>query len=204
MTKIYEKYPEITNIKANVLSKKFISNNTSLVLDKTIFMPNNDFLKDDQGYISGHKILAVEEKKDKIVHLIEGRENRKDLVLSLDKKIREENLLAASSFCLFKIFYQTYYSSKNFTLKANDDQKIIEIINPSPDFDPYLIEDQINYAIASGLKISYDKGIAELKAIGKTVNNLICFYNTYKVKSFKITDWLKEDNSTIVFFEAGL
>lgn len=186
MTKIYEKYPEITNIKANVLSRKFVNNNTYLILDKTIFMPKNDFLIDDEGYISGHKLLSVEEKRDNIVHLIEGKETRKDLVLSLDKNIRKENLLASTAFCLFKIFYKTYYPSGRFTLRANDDVKVIELENPSPDFNPYLIEELINYAISSGLKISLDKGIAELSGIGEAVNNLICFDNTYKLHSFKI------------------
>ena len=58
--------------------------------------------------------------------------------------------------------------------------------NPSPDFDPYLLEELINYAISSGLKISLDKGIAKLSGIEETVNNLICFDNTYKLHSFKI------------------
>lgn len=203
MTKIYEEFPEITNIKANVLSKKFVNNNTYLILDKTIFMPKNDSLKDDEGYISGHKVLSIEEKKDNIIHLIEGKENRKDLVLSLDKSIRIENLYNASSFCLFKIFYKTYYSTGRFFLEANDEMKKITIKNPSPDFDPYLIEYLINYSIDKGLKINFEKGIAELPGIGKAIHNLICFDNTYKVKSFKIINCLKEDNSTVVFFEAG-
>ncbi|WP_306484360.1 hypothetical protein [Anaerococcus sp.] len=203
MTKIYEKFPEITEVKAKVLSKKFVNNNTYLILDKTIFMPKNDTLIDEPGHIGGCKLLSVEKKKDNIIHLVEGRENRTNLLLSLDKDIRFHNLYYATSFSLFKIFYNSYYRADRISFKLYEDYGEIKITRPSRDFDPRLIEELVNYAIDKGLSLNLDKGIVELKSIGKTINNLISFDNTYKIKSFEIIECLVEENNTLISFKAG-
>lgn len=203
MTKIYEQFPEITNIRANVLSRKFVNNNTYLILDKTIFMPKNDFLIADEGFISGHKILDVEEKKDNIVHLIEGKEVRKEVILDLDKEIRNHNLAYATSFSLFKIFYQTYYSCEKISLSLEDKHGRIIVENPTSDFNEKMIEELIKYSIDKGLRLTKDKGIVELKAIGKTINNLISYDNTYKIKSFFIEDSYFENKNKHIIFKAG-
>lgn len=203
MTKIYEKFPEITDVKAKVLSKKFVNNNTYLILDKTIFMPQNDTLLDEPGHIGGSKVLSVEKKRDNIIHLVEGRENRTNLLLSLDKEARFHNLYYATSFSLFKIFFSSYYKADMIKLRLYEDYGEITIIKPSRDFDPNLIEELINYAIDKGLNLNLDKGIVELKSIGKTINNLISFDNTYKIKSFEIKEALVEENRTVISFKAG-
>lgn len=203
MTKIYEKFPEITEVKAKVLSKKFVNNNTYLILDKTIFMPKNDTLIDEPGHIGGCKLLSVEKKKDNIIHLVEGRENRTNLLLSLDKDIRLHNLYYATSFSLFKIFYNSYYRADRISFKLYEDYGEIKITRPSRDFDPRLIEELVSYAIDKGLSLNLDKGIVELKSIGKTINNLISFDNTYKIKSFEIIECLVEENNTLISFKAG-
>ena len=203
MTKIYEKFPEITDVKAKVLSKKFVNNNTYLILDKTIFMPQNDTLLDEPGHIGGRKLLSVEKKRDNIIHLIEGKENRTNLLLSLDKEARFHNLYYATSFSLFKIFYSSYYKAERISFKLYEDYGEIIISNPSRDFDPNLIEELINYAIDKGLNLNLDKGIVELKSIGKTINNLVSFDNTYKIKSFEIKEALVEENRTVISFKAG-
>lgn len=203
MTKIYEKFPEITDVKAKVLSKKFVNNNTYLILDKTIFMPQNDTLLDEPGHIGGNKVLSVEKKRDNIIHLVEGRENRTNLLLSLDKDARFHNLYYATSFSLFKIFFSSYYKADRIRFKLYEDYGDIIITKPSRDFDPSLIEELVNYAIDKGLSLNLDKGIVELKAIGKTINNLISFDNTYKIKSFEIVECLVEENNTVISFKAG-
>lgn len=203
MTKIYEKFPEITDVKAKVLSKKFVNNNTYLILDKTIFMPQNDTLLEEPGHIGGRKILSVEKKRDNIIHLVEGRENRTNLLLSLDKDARFHNLYYATSFSLFKIFFSSYYKADRIRFKLYEDYGDIIITKPSRDFDPSLIEELVNYAIDKGLSLNLDKGIVELKSIGKTINNLISFDNTYKIKSFEIIECLVEENNTVISFKAG-
>lgn len=203
MTKIYEQFPEITNIRANVLSRKFVNNNTYLILDKTIVIPKNDLLIADEGFISGHKILEVEEKKENIVHLIEGKENRKEVIIDIDKEIRHHNLAYATSFCLFKIFYQTYYSSEKISFFLEDNHGKIIIENPASDFDEKLLEDLVKYAIDKGLRLNKDKGIVELRAIGKTINNLIAYDRTYKIKSFDIKASYFENKTKYIIFTAG-
>lgn len=87
--------------------------------------------------------------------------------------------------------------------KLYEDYGDIIITKPSRDFDPSLIEELVNYAIDKGLSLNLDKGIVELKSIGKTINNLISFDNTYKIKSFEIEECLVEENNTVISFKAG-
>ncbi|MDO5047260.1 MAG: hypothetical protein Q4D88_01780 [Anaerococcus sp.] len=203
MRKIYYTYPEISNIKSRVLSRKYDNDMTYLSLEKTIFMPSSDILLDEPGFISGKRIKKTYEKNGKVIHLIEGRESRKEVILTLDKDIRYRNLSYATGFFLFKIFFNSFYLNHKVDFSLNKYEGLIYINDWVNDFDPKLIENQINYAIDKGLRIESSKGILEIKGLGKTINNLIAFDNTYKVKNFKIKDIEKAKDKMTISFLTG-
>lgn len=201
MIKIYEQFPEIVSLKSRVISKNYDKNKTYLNLDRTIFMPYNDVLLNDKGFIDGKKVLGVEEKNGKIIHIVEGKISRREVVLSLDREVRYKNLKLATGFSLFKIFFDTYNLPHKMDFAIENGKGAIFIEDFRQGLDRDLIEGQINYAIDAGLKIEKSKGIVELPGIGKTINNLICFDRTYKLKSFKILDTERTDSNMKVIFD---
>ena len=58
MQKLYLEYPEIEEIKANIISRRIQDNNTQIILDRTIFMPKNSYLLEDKGSILDLEILS--------------------------------------------------------------------------------------------------------------------------------------------------
>ena len=184
--RIYDEFPEITNIKAKILKKQSKNNISQVILDKTIFMPENNVLLNDSALIDGKKVLSVREKNNDIIVAFDGTTSKSIVELEINKKIRRKNLSYNTAFILFSMIFKRFYGKNKLTLCLNDKYSYISIDNFTGDLDKDLFEKFINYAIFSGLKIKKDENLVVIDALGKVENNYICFDNTYKIISFTI------------------
>lgn len=203
MQKLYLNYPEITDIKANIVSRRSNGDNTQVILDRTIFMPNNDNLLKDHGNISGLEILSIEEKRDNIIHTIKGKPQKSSVTLHLDKANRTKNLTYNTAFIIFKLVFQSFYLAKDIKLLLLDDKFIVRINDFYDVLDESLMEDQINFLISKAVQIENNSGITSIYPFGEVINNDICFDNTCKVRGFKIISSQNIGNDLDIEFIAG-
>lgn len=203
MQKIYLKYPEITELKANIVSRRVQDDNTQIILDRTIFMPKSyGFLK-DYGNISDLEIISVEEKRDNIIHTVKGRPKKSEVILKLNPENRIKNLAYNTAFIIFKIVFTSFYQAKDLKLTIDEERSVIKITDFFDVFDKLLIENQINFIIEKALKIENNQGITNIPPLGEVINNEICYENSSKVRGFKIVDTESFGNDLEIEFIAG-
>ena len=203
MQKLYLNYPEITDIKANIVSRRSNGDNTQVILDRTIFMPNNDYFLKDRGNISGLEIISIEEKRDNIIHTVKGKFQKSAVTLHLDKANRMRNLTYNTAFIIFKLVFQSFYLAKDIKLLLLDDKFIVRINDFYDVLDENLMEDQINFLISKAVQIENNSGITSIYPFGEVINNDICFDNTSKVRGFKIISSQNIGNDLDIEFIAG-
>ena len=188
MQKLYLDYPEIKEIKANIVSRRVKDNNTQIILDRTIFMPKTSYLLEDKGSILDLEILSVDEKKDNIIHLVKGKPNKSEVILKLDMENRIKNLSYNTAYIIFKIVMGVFYNFKDIKLQLSEERAVLKISEFYDKIDISLIEDQVNFIIAKALPIDNKQGITSIDPLGEVVNNNLCFDNTSRVRALKIID----------------
>lgn len=203
MQNLFLVHPEITEIKANIISRRSQGENTQLILDRTIFLPKTDMTVTEGGNISGLDLISVEEKKDNIIHLVKGKPSKSEVILNLDYNDRLRNLSYNSAFVLFNIVMESFYNFKDIKLSLTDELASMEIEDFFDVFDKRLIEDQMNFIIQKSLPISSQKGITNIYPIGDSIHNGICFDNTSKIRAFKILYQEYQSNNLYIEFFAG-
>lgn len=182
MQKLYMDYPEISKIKANIISRRYLDDKTQIILDRTIFMPNSKEFLADKGTISAMEVLNVEEKKDNIIHTIQGKPQKSEVFLVLDMTNRRKNLSYNTAYIIFKLIFDSFYRSSSINLISKEEDFFIEVNDFYDVFDEKLILDQINFLIGANLKIESKQGITKIDPIGDVINNFICFDYTGKVR----------------------
>lgn len=182
MQKLYMDYPEISKIKANIISRRYLDDKTQIILDRTIFMPNSKEFLADKGTISAMEVLNVEEKKDNIIHTIQGKPQKSEVFLDLDMTNRRKNLSYNTAYIIFKLIFDSFYRSSSINLIRKEEDFFIEVCDFYDVFDEKLILDQINFLIGANLKIESKQGITKIDPIGDVINNFICFDYTGKVR----------------------
>ncbi|WP_311531357.1 hypothetical protein [uncultured Anaerococcus sp.] len=201
--KIYENYPEILNIKAKVLDKRFKNNISQVIVDKNIFMADNNELINDYKSLDNKEVIEVKENRGKLLISVDGEISEDQVVLEVDKNLRYRNLAYNSAYILFQIFLEGFYGKIKTNLFLNENEAYISLINYRDDIDPELFDEMINYAIDSSLPITSNAGITEVAGLGTVINSNICFNNTYKIIKFKVLDVHKDGKNTIISFLAG-
>lgn len=201
--KIYENYPEILNIKAKVLDKRFKNNISQIIVDKNIFMADDNELINDYKFLDDKEVIEVKENRGKLLISVDGKISKDQVVLEVDKKLRYRNLSYNTAYILFQIFLEGFYGKIKTNLFLNEDEAYISLINYRDDIDPELFDEMINYAIDSSLPITSNAGITEVAGLGTVINSNICFNNTYKIIKFKVLDVHKDGKNTIISFAAG-
>ncbi|WP_311537129.1 hypothetical protein [uncultured Anaerococcus sp.] len=201
--KIYENYPEILNIKAKVLDKRFKNNISQIIVDKNIFMADDNELINDYKFLDDKEVIEVKENRGKLLISVDGKISKDQVVLEVDKKLRYRNLSYNTAYILFQIFLEGFYGKIKTNLFLNEDEAYISLINYRDDIDPELFDEMINYAIDSSLPITSNAGITEVAGLGTVINSNICFNNTYKIIKFKVLDVHKDGKNTIISFSAG-
>lgn len=201
--KIYENYPEILNIKAKVLDKRFKNNISQIIVDKNIFMADDNELINDYKFLDDKEVIEVKENRGKLLISVDGKISKEEVILEVDKKLRYRNLSYNTAYILFQIFLEGFYGKIKTNLFLNEDEAYISLINYRDDIDPELFDEMINYAIDSSLPINSQAGITEVAGLGTVINSNICFNNTYKIIKFKVLDVHKDGKNTIISFLAS-
>lgn len=203
MQKLYLEYPEIEEIKANIISRRVQDNNTQIILDRTIFMPKTSYLLEDKGSILDLEILSVDEKRDNIIHLVKGKPHKSEVVLKLDMENRLKNLSYNTAYIIFKVVMGVFYNFKDIKLQLSEERAVLKISEFYDKLDISLIEDQVNFIIAKALPIDNKQGITSIAPLGEVVNNNLCFDNTSRVRALKITNTESFGNDLEVEFLAA-
>ena len=203
MQKTYLDYPEISELKANIISRKVSGDRTQVILDRTIFAPKSSYLLEDKGYISDLPIINIEEKRDNIIHTILGKPQRSEVILKLDMGIRTRNLAYNTAYVLFAIFFEAFYTFKDIKLDLGFDHAKLLITGFNSYFSKDIIEEQINFAIEKSLKIANIQGISSIKPLGEVINNEIAYDNAGKLRGFKITNVSQNQDNLVIDFLAG-
>ncbi len=203
MQKIYLEYPELTEIPANIVSRKMSTDSTQIILDRTIFMPGSSYLLKDTGSISDMEIISIDEKRDNIIHLVKGRPEKSEVILSLDMATRMRNLSYNTAYIIFKMIMSSFYIYQDIDLELTYDKARLVVNEFYDEFDAGLIEEQINFLIEKSLRISNWQGITSISPLGEVVNNEISFDNTSKVRGFKILSHEFKGNNLHIEIKAG-
>lgn len=201
--KIYERYPEILSFTAEVKDKRFKNNISQLLVDKTIFMPSDDFLINDYETAGGLEVVEVKETRGKDLISVKGKYTEDKIELVVNKKLRYRNLYYNTAYILFQIFLEGFYGNVKTNLFLSEEKAYITLLNYTSDIDSELFDEMINYAIDSNLPISTKAGITEVLGLGTVINSYINFDNTYKIRRFKILSVRREGKNTIISFAAG-
>ena len=201
--KIYERYPEILSFTAEVKDKRFKNNISQLLVDKTIFMPSDDFLINDYETAGGLEVVEVKETRGKDLISVKGKYTEDKIELVVNKKLRYRNLYYNTAYILFQIFLEGFYGNVKANLFLSEEKAYITLLNYTSDLDIELFDEMINYAIDSNLPISTKAGITEVLGLGTVINSYINFDNTYKIRRFKILSVRREGKNTIISFAAG-
>ncbi len=201
--KIYERYPEILSFTAEVKDKRFKNNISQLLVDKTIFMPSDDFLINDYETAGGLEVVEVKETRGKDLISVKGKYTEDKIELVVNKKLRYRNLYYNTAYILFQIFLEGFYGNVKTNLFLSEEKAYITLLNYTSDLDIELFDEMINYAIDSNLPISTKAGITEVAGLGTVINSYINFDNTYKIRRFKILSVRREGKNTIISFAAG-
>lgn len=200
---IFIKYPQITSLKANIINRRYEDNKTKIVLDKTIFTPDNDTLIKDQGEISSLKVLDVYEKNGKIVHVVEGKPHKSDVLLQIDKNIRFHNLAYNTAYIILEMVLRNFYNIKHCKLKLHKSYSQMVISDFFVDFDKEQTEEFINYLINLGLDIENTKDTKKINSIGEVLNPNICYSNTSEIYGIHIFRYNIIGNGLILEFITG-
>ncbi len=203
MQKIYLKYPEISEIKANIVSRRVQGDKTQIILDRTIFMPKTNGFLSDSGKIDDLDIVSIEEKRDNIIHTVSGKPNKSEVTLKLASKNRIKNLSYNTAFIIFKLVFESFYNAADLKLNLEADRSVIKIIDFFESLDTTLIENQVNFIIEKALKVENNQGITSIPPLGDLINNEICFNNTAKIRGFKIVNSESFGNDLEIEFVAG-
>ena len=201
--KIYEKYPEILTFTAEVKDQRFKNNISQLLVEKTIFMPSDDFLINDYKTAGGLEVVEVKENKGKDLISVKGKYTEDTIELVVDKALRYRNLSYNTAYILFQIFLEGFYGNVKTNLFLSEDKAYITLLDCTSDIDAELFDEMINYAIDSNLPITTKAGITEVAGLGTVINSYINFDNIYKTRRFKVLDIRKEGKNTIISFATG-
>lgn len=200
---LYINYPEITNINANIINRKYENNKTKILLDRTIFTPHNDYLNKENGYISSLKLLDVYEKNGKLVHLVEGRPDKSQVELKVNKEMRFHNLYYNTAFILLELVFKNFYNIKHSKLKLYKSYGQMIIGDFFVDFDKSQFEDFINHLINLGLNIENTGPIKKIESIGEIHNSDISFRSTSDIYGIHIFRYNIISNGLILEFITG-
>lgn len=201
--KIYENYPEILKFNTKIEDKRFKNNISQLLVEKTIFMPTDDFLINDYESAGGLEVVEVKENKGKDLVSVKGNYTEDTIELVVDKKLRYRNLSYNTAYILFQIFLEGFYGNVKTNLFLSEDNAYITLLNYTSDIDPEIFDEMINYAIESNLPITNKAGITEVSGLGTVINSYINFDNTYKIRRFKALDVNRDGKNTIISISAG-
>ena len=200
---LFINYPELTSIEANILSRKYDGDTTKIILDRTIFSPYDDYLFNDQGYISSLKLVDVYENNKKIVHVVKGKPVKSKVELKLDSAIRFHNLYYNTAYHILKFTLESLYNIKYSKLKLYNNYGQLVISDFYVDFDKSEVEDFINHLINVNIKIENLGLVKTIGNLGQVENPGISLAHTGDIFGIHIFRYNIIANGLIIEFVTG-
>ncbi|MFR2716232.1 MAG: hypothetical protein ACLTA5_02150 [Anaerococcus obesiensis] len=116
---LYISHPQINQISAKIVKRKYEDDTTKIILDRSIFMPNSSYLLDENPKISENVLLDVEFINGNLVHTIKNKHKNHHNSF-FGQKYREKNLSYNTAFYIFKSIFAKFYNNKEVSLKIKN------------------------------------------------------------------------------------
>lgn len=175
---LYISHPQINQISAKIVKRKYEDENTKIILDKSIFMPNSSYLLDENPKISENELLNVEFINGNLVHTIKNKPKTSSVNLYINKEKREKNLSYNTAFYLFKSLFYRFYNTDQVSLKIKKTHGQIKVSNFYDDFKSDNFLNIFNKIIDLGLEINKDKDFVWINGFDKFENSGVYLNNT--------------------------
>lgn len=200
---LYISHPQINQISAKIVKRKYEDENTKVILNRSIFMPNSSYLLDENPKISENELLNVEFINGNLVHTIKNKPKTSSVNLYIDKEKREKNLSYNTAFCLFKSLFYRFYNTDQVSLKIKKNHGQIKVSNFYDDFKSDDFLNIFNKIIDLGLKINKDKDFVWLNGFDKFENSGVYLNNTKYLDGIFIFSVEKIEKNLFIDFITG-
>lgn len=200
---LYISHPHINQISAKIVKRKYEDENTKIILDRSIFMPNSSYLLDENPKISENDLLDVEFINGNLVHTIKNKPQKSSVELYIDKEKREKNLSYNTAYYIFKSLFYRFYNTDKLKLKIKKSHGQIEISNFYEDFDSDGFLKIFNKIIDLGLKINKNKDFVWINGFDKFENSGVYLNNTKYLEGIFISSVEQIEKNLFIDFITG-
>ena len=200
---LYISHPQINQISAKIVKRKYEDENTKIILDRSIFMPNSSYLLDENPKISENELLNVEFINGNLVHTIKNKPKTSSVNLYINKEKREKNLSYNTAFYLFKSLFYRFYNTDQVSLKIKKNHGQIKVSNFYDDFKSDDFLNIFNKIIDLGLKINKDKDFVWINGFDKFENSGVYLNNTKYLEGIFIFSVEQIEKNLFIDFITG-
>lgn len=200
---LYISHPQINQISAKIVKRKYEDENTKIILDRSIFMPKSPYLLDENPKISENELLDVEFINENLVHTIKNKPQKSLVKLYIDKEKRKKNLSYNTAFYIFKSLFKRFYNTDQVSLKIKKTHGQIKVANFYEDFQYDNFLKIFNKIIDLGLKINKDKDFVWINGFDKFENTGVYLNNTKDLEGIFILSTEKIEKNLFIDFITG-
>lgn len=200
---LYISHPQINQISAKIIKRKYEDNNTKIILDRSIFMPKSSYLLDENPKISENELLDVKFINGNLVHTIKNKPQKSSVELYIDQEKREKNLSYNTAFYIFKSLFKRFYNTDQVSLKIKKTHGQIKVANFYENFNPIDFLKIFNKIIDLGLKINKDKDFVWINGLDKFENSGVYLNNTKDLEGIFILSTEQIEKNLFIDFITG-
>ena len=200
---LYISHPQINQISAKIVKRKYEDENTKIILDRSIFMPKSSYLLDENPKISENELLDVEFINENLVHTIKNKPQKSLVKLYIDKEKREKNLSYNTAFYIFKSLFKRFYNTDQVSLKIKKTHGQIKVANFYEDFKSDDFLNIFNKIIDLGLKINKDMDFVWINGFDKFENSGVYLNNTKYLEGIFILSTEQIEKNLFIDFITG-
>lgn len=200
---LYISHPQINQISAKIVKRKYEDENTKIILNRSIFMPNSSYLLDENPKISENELLNVEFINGNLVHTIKNKPKTSSVNLYINKEKREKNLSYNTAFYLFKSLFYRFYNTDQVSLKIKKNHGQIKVSNFYDDFKSDDFLNIFNKIIDLGLEINKDKDFVWINGFDKFENSGVYLNNTKYLEGIFIFSVEQIEKNLFIDFITG-
>ena len=156
--KLYDKHPYETTFHATIQDIQY-DKNTTLILDQTLFFPEEGGQCADTGTIDGYEVIDVQISKGIIKHILKGHiklEKGKEIVGEIDWTLRFSNMQNHSGEHIFSGIVHREYGYDNVGFHLGMDVVSVDFNGPIDAVNLRRIEKEVNQVIYENRAIRED------------------------------------------------
>ena len=155
--KLYDEKPYETTFEAKVVSIKEYKNKTDIILDQTLFFPEEGGQSCDQGLLNNHEVIDVQILDHMIVHTVKGHTDLKEGMNvhgSIDWTLRFNNMQNHSGEHILSGIVHKLYGYDNVGFHLGLDEVTVDFNGVLEEEDIIKVERLVNEAIYKNVKIT--------------------------------------------------